>query len=204
MDANRRKLGGKAMKDVWLAELFSAFATEIYRYLAYLVGEPDAEDLLQETFVRACAKLDSFRGDAAPRTWLFAIARRAAYDHLRRRRRGLAIGAISDGGDGQKWLEAVLDHRSEPLERVLVQERYSELWRAVKAVKWEYQEVVILRSVMELSGAEAAAWLGCSEQQVAVRLHRALKAVRRQMAVCDSGVDGEGVLFRVRQSSRRR
>jgi len=192
------------MKDVWLAELFSAFATEIYRYLAYLVGERDAEDLLQETFARACARLDSFRGDSAPRTWLFAIARRAAYDHLRRRRRGRAIGAISVERNGVKRLETVSDPRFEPLARVLVQERHTELWRAVKAVKWEYQEVVILRSVMELSGAEAAAWLGCSEQQVAVRLHRALKAVRRQMAVCDSGVDGEGVLSGVRQVSRRR
>src|SRR6476469_4522998 len=65
---------------------------EVWRVAYHLVGPDDAEDVTQDTFVRAWKALPAFRGDSSARTWLLSIARRACADQVRRtvRRRRLA------------------------------------------------------------------------------------------------------------------
>ena len=59
----------------------------IFKYLFYLIGhEQVAEDLLQETFIRAFRSKETLRNELATRTWLRKIARNLAYDYLRRKR----------------------------------------------------------------------------------------------------------------------
>lgn len=60
---------------------------EVWRLVRHLTSHAVADDLTQETYLRAFRALGRFRGDAAARTWLLAIARRAAADHLRARAR---------------------------------------------------------------------------------------------------------------------
>jgi RNA polymerase sigma-70 factor (ECF subfamily) len=79
---------------------FAAFVrhaqADVWRLCAHLIGRADADDLTQETFVRAVRALPAFRGEASARTWLLAIARRACADAVRRasrtRRRDTRLG----------------------------------------------------------------------------------------------------------------
>jgi RNA polymerase sigma-70 factor (ECF subfamily) len=93
---------------------------EVWRFTAHLVGRADADDVTQDTFLRAWRALPDFRGDASARTWLLAIARRACADAVRRavRRRRLveraaaeatveAMGTAPDGALGTE-LDAVI------------------------------------------------------------------------------------------------
>src|ERR1700692_1639960 len=64
-----------------------AAQTNLWRWCAYLVGPDDADDLTQEVYVRAFRALPGYRADASARSWLLAIARRTAADHIRRQRR---------------------------------------------------------------------------------------------------------------------
>ena len=68
-----------------------ASQADVWRLVVHLVGPNDADDVTQDTYVRAWKALPAFRGDSSARTWLLAIARRACADAVRRnvRRRGL-------------------------------------------------------------------------------------------------------------------
>jgi len=70
-----------------LERLVRTSYADIWRLCGALVDEPSAEDLAQETYLRATRALRRFRGQASARTWLFAIARNVCMDELRRRHR---------------------------------------------------------------------------------------------------------------------
>jgi RNA polymerase sigma-70 factor (ECF subfamily) len=72
--------------------------SEIWRFVATLVGTADADDVTQDVYVRAWRSLGRFRGDSSARTWLFVIARRACTDAVRgrTRRRRLTGRAASE------------------------------------------------------------------------------------------------------------
>src|SRR3954452_23199874 len=80
-----------------LAELVRATQSEVWRFTAALIDPGTADDLTQETFLRAFKALPSFEGRSSARTWLLGIARRTCADHLRavvrRRRLGARLGA---------------------------------------------------------------------------------------------------------------
>jgi RNA polymerase sigma-70 factor (ECF subfamily) len=98
-----------------LLHAIRAAQPDVWRLAYHLAGPDDADDVTQDTFVRAWKALPAFRGDSSARTWLLAIARRACADHVRRttRRRRLharieheanavtrPAGGATDPGDG--------------------------------------------------------------------------------------------------------
>ncbi|MGQ0463997.1 MAG: sigma-70 family RNA polymerase sigma factor [Sporichthyaceae bacterium] len=80
-------------------EFVRATQADVWRYVAYLVDRGQADDLTQETYLRALRGLRTFRGDTAARVWLLSIARRAVVDHFRRQGRRPAVGASLDAED---------------------------------------------------------------------------------------------------------
>ncbi|MEX1008621.1 MAG: sigma-70 family RNA polymerase sigma factor [Acidimicrobiia bacterium] len=103
-----------------LYQAVRASQADVWRLAAHLVGVNDADDVTQDTFVRAWRALPAFRGDSSARTWLLSIARRACADSIRGavRRRRLAgrvenerARAADHGGDqaGAHSLEALID-----------------------------------------------------------------------------------------------
>ena len=79
-----------------------ASQADVWRLARHLVGPDDADDVTQDTFVRAWKALPTFRGDSSARTWLLSIARRACADAVRRnvRRRRLLERAGTPAGSG--------------------------------------------------------------------------------------------------------
>jgi RNA polymerase sigma-70 factor (ECF subfamily) len=126
------------------AAFVRATQTEVWRFTAALVDRGVADDLTQETFLRAFRALPAFEGRSSGRTWLLGIARRACADHLRtvvRRRRldaRLAAQAWTDGPQA----DPAQRHGTADLLRALTEER---------------RTAFVLTQIIGLSYAEAAA-----------------------------------------------
>ena len=88
------------MKEL-LAEIFSAYYTDVYTYLYSLCHDASlSEDLTSEVFLDVVKSIASFRGDSDIKTWLFTIARRKWIDHLRKQNRQPKTQSIHDLFDG--------------------------------------------------------------------------------------------------------
>jgi RNA polymerase sigma-70 factor (ECF subfamily) len=86
------------------AEATAAFVratqADVWRYVAYLVDRAAADDLTQETYLRALRGLRTFRAQTAARVWLLSIARRAVVDHFRKQGRTPSIATSLDAAEG--------------------------------------------------------------------------------------------------------
>jgi RNA polymerase sigma-70 factor, ECF subfamily len=83
-ELTRLWLAARDGDDAALIQAIRSSQGDVYRLTVLLVGTEDAEDVTQDTFVRAWRALPAFRGDSTARTWLLAIARRACADAVRR------------------------------------------------------------------------------------------------------------------------
>jgi RNA polymerase sigma factor (sigma-70 family) len=149
--------------------LYRSSAGEVYAYVASLLRDrAAAEDVTALAFERAYRRraiYDVRRGSA--RAWLFAIARNAALDELRRRRRSGALTAeVADERAHDPELDAQLAER-----RLLVRDGLASLAPAER-------EVILLKFLGRLSNAELGRVLGCSESNAGTRLHRAIERLR--------------------------
>lgn len=151
-------------------ELVGAFESRIYGFLYRLLGNAhDAQDITQETFVRAWQAIGRFDPDREFATWIFVIARRAAANHFRARRpmdelsddlpcTGAAPGATAEAGD-----EAAA------------------LWAAARKLKPVQFEALWLRYAEGFSVAETAKVIGLTVIHTKVILHRARNELARQL-----------------------
>jgi len=159
------------------AQVYEANAAAVYRYcLAQLGDAGAAEEAAADAFGNAYAAWPSF-GDDDPegaRRWIFRIARNAAVDqHRRRRRRSLLLGRL--GGVATVDVETVAALRAE-LRSALA---------AVGALGRRDRELVSLRVAAGLSFAEIAELVGISEQAARTATHRALQRVRAALRAED-------------------
>lgn len=151
--------------------------------LSMLRNEADAEDTVQEAFLKAFRNLASFRADSKFSTWLVSITLNEARSRLRRNRPGkmesLDIPVEEQGHVSPALLRDWREVPSEALER---QEVRLLLQDAIVALPEIYREVFLLREVEELSVKEAAEAAGISIASVKVRLHRARMILQKRLA----------------------
>lgn len=95
-DATRLALAAQRGDEEALAALIRCTQPDVWRLCAHLTGRERADDLTQETFLRAWRSLPRFQAESSVRTWLLAIARHAAIDALRAARRRPVTVAVSD------------------------------------------------------------------------------------------------------------
>ena len=146
----------------------------IARRMAVLWGAgADADDVVQDAFVKAYTALSGFRLGGEFRAWLLAIVRNETRNLFRSRGRRSAREELSLGGDA----ELVLD----PEAAALTSARHAELLRGVRGLGRELREVVACRYLLELSEAETAAALQIPAGTVKSRLHRALTILRQEV-----------------------
>lgn len=159
--------------------LFRACASDIHGYLISLLRDRSAAEditaLAFERLYRARSRLDRRRG--TPRAWLFAIARNAALDELRRRRRTSDYDLPADS-------PAVAPHASDTLEHA---ERRATVAEALASLTSRERELVLLKFHGQLTNAELARVLGISESNVGTRLHRALTRLRERCTQVEEG-----------------
>jgi RNA polymerase sigma-70 factor, ECF subfamily len=167
---------GARLDEAAFDALFRECAADVHGYAISLLGDrPAAEDVTALAFERlysARSRLD--RGRGTPRAWLFAIARNAALDELRRRGRQPQcelVGEMSAGEDSEQALEHLA-------RRATVRE-------ALSALPLRDRELVLLKFHGQLSNGELARALGISESNAGTRLHRALARLRQDCLELD-------------------
>ena len=156
-----------------LDRLFRRFAPVVHGVLLGYVQRADADDLTQDVFETALARLRELREDAAFPGWIVSIARRTALD-AKRRRAPFADGeadALADAGSVEERLDA---------DRAL---------RAIRTLPEAYRDTLMLRLVEGLTGPEIAARTGLTPGSVRVNLHRGMALLRDALAAGARGAE---------------
>lgn len=154
-----------------LASFVRATQADVHRFLVHLSGPADAEDLAQETYLRALRTLGSFEGRSTARTWLLSVARRVAADAVRtavRRPRTRDLGE-----DTRQSLERIAP-RSGAQEAVLLR-------ALVDALPDDRREAFVLTQLLDLGYAEAAQVCGCPVGTIRSRVARAREDLVRAL-----------------------
>jgi len=135
-----------------------------------------AEDVTAATFERAYRNLDRFDIDGAGfGPWLYRIAANELVDHYRREGR-------SRSNRGQRALRSLADDETyDDLEGIERDDEIADMLTALDTLRPRYQQALTLRYLSGLSAEDAADAMGCSKPVLAVTLHRALGALRREV-----------------------
>ncbi|GCE27051.1 hypothetical protein KDA_25350 [Dictyobacter alpinus] len=196
---NRMKTGTivESMSDAALVELVlggeqDIFATLVERYkdavqnLAYrMLGNiTEAEDVTQETFVRAFTQLVTYKPAHKFSTWLLSIASHLAIDQLRRRR-FLALPL-----EDVPFLEWIVDVGVSPEQSALHGEQQDEIQMYLQRLPSKYRAVIVLRYWYDFSYEEIANALKLTPALVKARLHRARELLARYMQQKTSNEEG--------------
>ena len=158
--------GGEGVPD--FEEIYRAYFADVYRYALALSGNPNmAEEVTQETFVRALTAIDSFRGECQLRVWLCRIARNQYLSLCRRRKRSAEVpGEVESGGVE----EGFADRETARL-----------LHRLLHALPEPYKEVFSLRTFGELPFGQIGELFGKTEGWARVTYFRARQKLREAM-----------------------
>ena len=149
--------------------IFEAYGPALVRLTASYEARPQArEDLLQEILLAIWKALPGFRGDCSEKTFAFRVAHNRCLTHVWRRSRSPRSEAE---------LPEVPDPRKNPETLAIDNRRRETLLAAIRALPVNYRQVITL-ALEDLTPAETAAVLGVTENNVAVRLNRARKALR--------------------------
>lgn len=153
--------------------LVERHATAVARFVASVGERVDVDDVVQDTFARAFASLDSFRGESSLRTWLFTIARRLVLDRRRSERRR---------GGGSRMQAEVQDSDAvtefDALDVVVADETERRMREAVARLTPTQREVFTLRVAEGLSYREIAEAVDTTEGAARVHYHNAMRAVK--------------------------
>lgn len=142
-----------------------------------LRNDAEAEDVMQDAYVRAYQHLGQFEGRAKFSTWLTRIAVHEALARAHRRSRVQELDAEPSGG----YMDPLISNTPDPEQQVSDHELVALLQTAVLALPTSYRSVLMLRDIEEMSTSETAQALDLTEENVKVRLHRARALLRREM-----------------------
>ena len=157
-------------------ELYRAHAGRLFSLTCRMVGNPtDAEDLLQEVFLAAHRKLDTFRGDSALGTWLYRLATNLCLDHLRSR--AVRSSQMTDALDDEPWIP---DAGSRNLAERTVSRM--DLERAIAVLPAGCRAAFVLHDVEGLEHQEVARVLGIAEGTSKSQVHKARMRLRALLA----------------------
>lgn len=153
-------------------EVYRAHAGRLYSLAWRMLGNPtDAEDLVQEIFLSAHRKLDSFRGDAALGTWLYRLGMNQILDHLRSR--AARAGQLTDGIDDATLVEDAMARKLDAaaIDRV-------DLERAIAQLPEGCRAAFVLHDIEGLEHREVAEVLGVAEGTSKSQVHKARLRLR--------------------------
>ncbi len=160
-------------------ELVRRYQNRLYPTVLRLTGcAEDAQDLLQETFLRAYQKLGHFQGESSFYTWIFRIAVNLALSDRRRRKPASRNNLRTDDNPVETTADGRETDPSAPLERV---ERQRVVQEALNALAADHRAVVVLKEFDGLRYEEIAALLNIPVGTVRSRLHRARCELRDRL-----------------------
>ncbi len=165
--------------------LVNHYERNIYRLALNITANPqDAEDVLQETFLKAYMKLGQFRGQSRFYTWLVRIAVNESLMKLRRQRkshRWVSLDEPINTKEGKELPHEIVDWEENPEQSYARKELQQILIRAIQHLEPGYRTTFVLRDVQDLSIQETATLLNLSVPAVKSRLYRARLELRERL-----------------------
>lgn len=159
--------------------LVRRYNQRLYRVArAILRNDGEAEDVMQDAYVKAYTHLAQFEGRAGFRAWLTKIAVNEALARLRFQHR---MQPLEEEGEEGETTVPVMDHSLNPEQQTSNAELGRILEEALLSLPEQYRAVLMLRDVEEMSTAETADALSLTEENVKVRLHRGRARMRKTL-----------------------
>ena len=175
------------MNELRFDEIYAGFHTKIVRYLTRLVGETEAEDLAQETFVKVGQALEGFRGEAQLHTWVYKIATNTALDRLRSpsfketSHDPAVIESTASIEDAGVWT----GRKPLTVEQQAIREEMSSCVRGVvDRLPDNYRTAIVLSDLEGFKDSEIAGVLGLTLSATKIRLHRARSRLKHELSNC--------------------
>jgi len=172
----------KADKDA-ACELLKIYYPDIFTYLRRLCGSRhDAEDLTQQTFLKAWSSFDCFAGRSKFSTWLYRIAHNTYLDWLRK-------NAAGTQSHPDQWWQECIDENPGPFANLTERQLAQRLYEAVDQLDEDRKHVVHLHYYQGLSIRETAKVLNIATSTVKYRLREVFKALRAKLGVRETGFE---------------
>ncbi|MEK3933735.1 sigma-70 family RNA polymerase sigma factor [Sporosarcina sp. FSL W7-1349] len=153
---------------------FDEYGESVLTYILLMVRDyQQAEDLTQETFIKAYRNHEHFEYKSSVKTWLFSIARNVTNDYFRKKHPLRHYFGLT--------MEEK-DYKPIPEQIVEMNFQNEQLYKAIQQLKPSYRHVIILRKLKEFSTEETALVLNWSESKVKMTLKRALEKLKIEMS----------------------
>jgi RNA polymerase sigma-70 factor (ECF subfamily) len=167
------------------ARLVETYSEQIYRLALKILGDAqDAEDVLQETFIKALRSIANFEGRSSLSTWLYRIAVNEALMMVRKRKgETISIDEEKQDTEGQTEPVEIIDWCCLPEGELMDAESRGFLDQAIQRLSPALSAVFVLRDIQGLSVRETAEALNISEVAVKTRLLRARLKLREELSV---------------------
>jgi RNA polymerase sigma-70 factor, ECF subfamily len=149
--------------------LVERHAPAVARFVASVGFRADVDEVVQDTFVRAFASIDGFRGESSLRTWLFTIARRLVLDRRRAARRRGEHVEVQEGDVATEY---------DALDAVVAGETHARMRGALAALTPTQREVFVLRVSEGMSYRDIAEAVDTTEGAARVHYHNAMRAIK--------------------------
>jgi RNA polymerase sigma-70 factor (ECF subfamily) len=165
------------------AELVDRTSGKIFSLALRILGnEQDAEDVLQETYMKALKALPNFLGKSSVTTWLFRIAVNEALMVLRKQKPSIQLVELDQEDEEKDGPLEIVDWCCLPENELVNEETREQLQRAADKLSPALKMVFLLRDVQGFSGQETAEILGINEDAVKTRLVRARLKLREDLS----------------------
>lgn len=164
--------------------LLSRFEHPIYNLVLRLLNDPaDANDVVQEVFLKVFRNVGSFRGQSSLKTWIYRIAVNEAYNHRRwfSRHRKQEVGLEPDEEGSVSLRDSLSDPGRSPYDWALNEERHTIIEDALKEVNPAFRAAVVLRDIDDLSYEEIAEIMQISMGTVKSRIMRGRESLRKSL-----------------------
>jgi RNA polymerase sigma-70 factor, ECF subfamily len=156
-----------------IEEWYDQFSEPIIKYIVLMTKDYQlAEDIMQDTFIKAYQTISTYRKEASPKTWLFRIAHNLTVDNFRKKKP--TIQEID-------FFTKYKDNGLGPDDQIYIKERAQQLTKAIMTLKKAYKEVIVLRKVHQFNTKETAEILNWSESKVKSKLRQSLIALEKQL-----------------------
>lgn len=164
------------------AELVELYKSKIYHLAYRMLGNlQEAEDVVQDTFLRMYEHLHSYDRSRKFSTWLYRIATNLCIDRLRRRRAVYSLDADMSEGEGMDGYSVLPAEEPGPEDNLVLSERQRIIMEAIASLPDKYKAAVALKYYQDLSLQEISEILQIPVSTVKTRIHRGREYLRRKL-----------------------
>ena len=164
------------------SELVDLYKDKIF-HLAYrmLYNVEEAEDVVQETFLRVYSNLHRFDENQKFSTWIYRIGTNLCIDRLRRRKQTYSLDAEVSENEGADWYSMLPSDDRTPEGELILSETQEQVRKAIDALPEKYKSAVILRYLHDMSLQEISEILNMPVTTVKTRVHRGREYLRERL-----------------------